>query len=134
MAAAVEGKKWHKENIRLNFRCFGRLADTPDAGGERLADRCAHDQRLTAFGNDGQRQPRALLRESRINGSGLISLPSGMKPETTIFGAITSGKGRATMISAAFWRASAGSASRAIASRRSAALVSFTSVDEVMPD
>jgi len=58
----------------------------------------------------------------RISGSGLISLFSGMKPETTTPGLSASGNGRAAIASAAAWRSAAGSASRrASASRRSAA-------------
>jgi len=69
----------------------------------------------------------------RISGSGLISLLSGMKPDTIVPGAIASGNGRAAIASAAACRASGGSASRrAIASRRSAALESFSRVDEVI--
>ena len=57
-----------------------------------------------------------------ISGSGLISLLSGMKPETMVPGETASGNARAAIASAAALRASAGSASRrATASRRRAA-------------
>src|SRR5690348_1354848 len=45
-------------------------------------------------------------------GSGLISLFSGMKPETIVPGAIVTGNGRAAIASAPRWRTSAGMASR----------------------
>jgi len=47
-----------------------------------------------------------------ISGSGLISLFSGMKPETIVPGAMATGNGRAAMISPPRWRRSAGMASR----------------------
>ena len=57
-----------------------------------------------------------------ISGSGLISLLSGMKPDTMVPGVTASGNARAAIASAAAFRASAGSASRlVVASRRRAA-------------
>ena len=47
-----------------------------------------------------------------INGSGLISLFIGMKPETIAPGATGTGNGRAAIASAAALRTSAGNASR----------------------
>jgi hypothetical protein len=68
----------------------------------------------------------------RINGSGLISLFIGMKPDTIVCGPTASGKARAAIASAAAWRRSAGSASRrTVASPRSVALAFSVSVNEV---
>ena len=65
MAGAVEGEQRHDQNVGKHRRRLGRrLADAPDAGGERLAESpFPHDQRLAAAGDDRQRQPRALPRE-----------------------------------------------------------------------
>ncbi len=48
----------------------------------------------------------------RISGIGLISVFSGEKPETIVPGLMARGKGRAAIVSAAFARSAAGSASR----------------------
>ena len=126
VAGAVEGEKRHQKNIGLDLRRLGlRLADAPDAGRSSGSPKrqAAHDQRLAAAGDHRQRQPRARPASLRISGSGLISLLSGMKPETIVPGAIASGNFRAAIASAAALRASGGNASRrAMASRRSSLL------------
>ena len=66
----------------------------------------------------------------RISGMGLISLFSGMKPETIASAAIATGNGRSAIACAAAARMSAGSASRrASASRRMAALASAMALE-----
>jgi hypothetical protein len=66
----------------------------------------------------------------RISGTGLISLPIGMNPETIVCGVIATGNGRSAMACAAAARMPAGNASRrARACRRSSALASSIEVD-----
>ena len=65
MPGAVERQKRHQQNIRLDLRRLRlRLADAPlPAIKRRVEAPRAHDKRLAAPGNDGQRQPRSLLRQ-----------------------------------------------------------------------
>ena len=66
----------------------------------------------------------------RISAIGLISLPSGMKPETIVRGVSATGNGRAASARAAAARALAGNASRRPrASTRSSALACSIAVD-----
>ena len=63
--AAVEGEQRHDQDIGIDFRGVShRLADPPDAGGERPAEGPAsHDQRLALAVDDGQCELRARRRE-----------------------------------------------------------------------
>ena len=65
MAGAIEGKERHQQNVRLDFRCFGRrLANAPNAGGQWLAPLpAAHDQGLAAAGDGRKRQAGAGIGE-----------------------------------------------------------------------
>ena len=65
MAGAVKDEERRQNNVWIDRGCLcQRLANAPDAGGERLAP-CpfAHDERLAAAGDDRKRQPCALSRE-----------------------------------------------------------------------
>src|SRR5439155_15666369 len=58
VAAAVEGQQRHEQNVGRDLGRLGlRLADAPDAGGERLAEfPGAHDQRLALAGDGRERE------------------------------------------------------------------------------
>src|SRR5262245_12559601 len=102
------------------------MPQTPDASGVPK-DQARMTSGLPLPATTGSARQAPLSASFRISGSGLISLLSGMKPETVAPAGTATGNSRAAIASAACWRSTAASASRrAAASRRKADLISWT--------